>query len=39
MFVLWPNITLYTCVAIVAAIVVFWIVGAIKGFENLFPND
>ncbi len=39
MFVLWPNVILFVCAAIVFSIVGFVIYGFIKGFENLFPDD
>ena len=39
MFVLWPNVVTYICVALVGAVIGFIIYGLIKGFENTFPND
>jgi len=39
MFVLWPNVVNFFCVALVGATIGFIIYGCIKGFENIFPND
>jgi hypothetical protein len=39
MWVLWPNVTVFVCGAIIIATLGFVIYGAIKGYENTFPND
>jgi hypothetical protein len=39
MYVLWYNTVLVVCVLMVAAVIGFWVYGAIKGFDNVFKDE